>query len=418
MNEENENLENNIEIIENVEVREKTASSDNNKSKKSKNKSKKSGHGKTVIAGALVFGMAVGSAVTLTTMRDGMVAEITENISNSTVPASSNTDNSVNTVNVANNNTSNVVASVTPSVVSIGILGQYSADSLVGAGTGVVFDVDDENAYIVTNNHVIEGASGVKIWFDGIEDPVDAKLVGAEPSEDLAVISVSLEDLHNVGLDEVVPCTFGDSDDVRVGDSVIAIGNAMGEGISSTGGMISIKSKTIQESTGAEIEVIQTDASINPGNSGGALVNSDGEVIGINTAKMMSSFNSTVEGVGYAIPSNNVVEVIEQIRDNADSPYLGIRGFTIDSQTAELFSLPEMGVFVKDVIDGGSADLGGMQSNDIITSFNGKAVTDIETLQDLIRECEVGDKVEVIVLRNGEPVTLDIELMQQADANF
>ncbi len=414
-NSENENnmVKNEIEIVDTQENN--TSQNVNHSNPKQKKASK--GYGKTVVAGCLVFGMAVGSAVTLTTMRDGMVNEITNNLAAS-VPANSSTDTSVNSLSSSNGSSSNVVASVTPSVVSIGILGPYSQDSLVGAGTGVIFEQDSEKTYIVTNNHVVEGANGVKIWFDGYEEPVSAKLVGTKPSNDLAVISVSNEDLKAAGIDKVVPCTFGDSDELMVGDSVIAIGNAMGEGISSTGGMISSKSKTITESSGAEFNVLQTDASINPGNSGGALVNSKGEVIGINTAKVANNFTTNVEGVGYAIPSNDVVAVIDEIMENSEKPYLGIKGFTIDEKTAELFSLPEMGVFVKDVIVDGSAYNGGIKPNDVITSFNGETVTDIETLQELIQQTDEGDKVKVNVYRDGQQVELTVEMLQHQDTNF
>ncbi len=412
---ENNEIKNEIEIVNTPENN--TSQSVNHTSKKTKKKKESKGYGKTVLAGCLVFGMAVGSAVTLTTMRDGMVTEITNNLAES-VPASSTTDSTVNNLSSSNGTSSNVVAAVQPSVVSIGILGPYSQDSLVGAGTGVIFDQDDEKTYIVTNNHVIEGANGVKIWFDGYENPVSAKLVGSKPSNDLAVISVSNADLEAAGIDKVTPCKFGDSDELMVGDSVVAIGNAMGEGISSTGGMISSKSKTITESNGAEFNVLQTDASINPGNSGGALVNSKGEVIGINTAKVANNFTTNVEGVGYAIPSNDVVAVIDEIMENSEKPYLGIKGFTIDEKTAELFSLPEMGVFVKDVIVDGSAYNAGMKPNDVITSYNGQTVTDIETLQELIKETETGDKVKVIVYRDGESVELTVEMLQHQDTNF
>ncbi len=410
MDNNNENIEQNkVEIIDTVNV-------ETNQATYEKAKKQSKGTGKVVIAGFLVFGMALGSALTLTTMKDSIVAEVTNNLSTS-VPANASNDNTVtNTTPVSSS--SNVVSTVRPSVVSIGILGPYSSDSLVGAGTGVVFDYDDENVYIVTNNHVIEGASGVKVWFDGVEDPVSASLIGTEPSSDLAVISVNRADLTALGFTNITPCEFGDSDEVLVGDSVIAIGNAMGEGISSTGGMISQKDKTISESNGAEINVIQTDASINPGNSGGPLVNSKGEVIGINTAKLMTTFNSSVEGVGYAIPSNDVVKVIDQIMEDSEKPYLGIKGFTVDEKTAQLFSLPQMGVFVKDVIPSGSADLAGIKPNDIITSFNGETVTNIETLQELIKDCEVSEKVPVIVYRNGESVKLEVEMLQQTELSF
>ncbi len=416
MDNEFENNENKIEIIEtttpiHVETP-KTYTQPKAKTSKS--------YGKSALAGCLVFGMALGSAFTLTGMKDSIVKEVTQSVQNNLViPVNNSNDSAINQVSsVIQDSSSNIVANVIPSVVSIGILGPYSENKLAGAGTGVVFDQDAEKTYIVTNNHVISGANGVKIWFDGVEDSVDAKLVGTEPSNDLAVISVLNKDLEALGITEVVTCTFGNSDQVRAGDSVIAIGNAMGEGISVTGGMISSTNKTIMESETVEFPVIQTDAPINPGNSGGALVNSKGEVIGINTAKMTQTFNNSVEGVGYAIPSNDVVKIIGTIRENAEKPYLGIRGFAIDEQTAKLFSLPKMGVFVKDVVLDGPAANAGMLPNDVITSFNGKTITDMETLQNLIRECEVGDNIPVIVYRDNKSITLDVTMQKHDDVSF
>lgn len=390
---------------------------------KEKKKSSKGGS-KAVIAGTLVFGLALGSALTLTTMRDSIideaVAQSTQNgTNNSSVAVSSTSDKTVEKTvsDMSNSSTANVISAVKPAVVSIGILGNTFDDKIVGAGTGVVFKTDDEKAYIVTNNHVINGAAGVQVWFEGIENPVSAKLVGTEPSNDIAVISVTLDDLKNIGLTDVVTCEFGDSDDLEVGDSVIAIGNAMGEGISSTGGMISMKEKTITDGNN-ELNVIQTDASINPGNSGGPLVNSNGQVIGINTAKLVQTYDTAIEGVGYAVPSNDVIEVIDNIMNKSDKAYLGIKGSTIDARMAELFSIPEMGVLVRAVDEGGSAYSSGIKVNDIITSFDGQTVTDISTLQEIISDTEVGSTVPVIVLRNGEKVKVDVTMQKHQDTSF
>ncbi len=408
----------NIEKNENIEeVNVVTLDETTKQEKKSRRNKNKKGYGKIAMSGTLVFGMAIGSAFTLTQVKDSIVAEVTENVlNNSTMYTNTSYDSSVN--QLSNNSNSNIVADVMPSIVSIGILGPYSDTSLSGAGTGVIFDQDDTNTYIVTNNHVITGANGVKIWFDGYEQSVDANLVGKDPSNDLAIISVANKDLEKIGLDEVITCTFGDSDEARVGDSVLAIGNAMGEGISTTGGMISNKNKTITESTGAEIAVIQTDASINPGNSGGALVNSNGEVIGINTAKMSQTFNNSVEGVGYAIPSNDVVAVIDEIMNSADSPNLGISGRDMDVLTAKLYKLPEMGVIVASVIEDGPADLAGVKPNDVITSFNNETVADMDTLKNLIADCEVGDKVPMTVYRDGEIIEQIVTLQEKTNLEF
>lgn len=412
--------------LESQDVREKdsdvnfTIPDDSGANKKEKKgKKDKNIQGKLVATGFLVFGIALGSAVTLTSMRESIVNEVLASLPGEAVQANASNDVSINTVSdMSTYSTSNIIANVTPSVVSIGVLSNPDSEMISGAGTGLIFDKDEEKTYIVTNNHVVSGARGVKVWFDGIEEPATARLVGTDPNYDLAVISVSNEELNRIGMTDVVCAKFGNSDDIRVGDSVIAIGNAMGEGISSTGGMISMKSKNISDSKGKELTVIQTDASINPGNSGGPLVNSKGEVIGINTAKLVQTFSTSVEGVGYAVPSNDVIKTIDQIISNSDKAYLGIKGRTIDATTAELFSLPTMGVYVGEVIEGGSAEAGGILTDDIITSFDGNTVTDIDTLQSLIKDTKVGSVVPVIVYRNGEKVKLDVTMQKHQDVSF
>lgn len=397
------------------------------KNKKSREKRKK-GTSKATVAGVLVVGMGIGSVFSLGVMRESIVNEA---VSQATINESSQgktTNNQATTVNASSDksiknsgqtlDTSSVIEKVRPSVVSIGILSSYDSENLAGAGTGVAFETDSDKVYIATNNHVISGASGVRVWFDGSDEPVSAKLVGTDIDHDLAVISVSLSDLEAIGIDDVKTSNFGNSDDIKVGDSVIAIGNAMGEGISSTGGMISMKDKVITDNSGAELSVIQTDASINPGNSGGPLVDYNGDIIGINTAKLVQTFNTSVEGVGYAVPSNDVVDAIDDIMQRAEKAYLGIKGATIDSETAKMFSLPEMGVYVSEVIEGGSAELAGIESGDIITSYNNKTVTDIETLQDLIKDTKISSTVPITVYRDGESMTIDTKMQQHEDSSF
>lgn len=395
------------------------------KNKKQKNKGSK-GTSKATIAGVLVVGMAVGSVFSLSVMRESIVNEAVVEATNKTstsaqaqtTAVNASSDTSIQNSSAQFNNTSSVIDKVRPSVVSIGILSSYDSENLAGAGTGVAFETDAEKVYIATNNHVISGASGVRVWFDGSEDPVSAKLVGTDLDHDLAVISVSLADLKAIGIDDVKTSEFGNSDDIKVGDSVIAIGNAMGEGISSTGGMVSMKDKVITENDGSELTVIQTDASINPGNSGGPLVDYNGDIIGINTAKLVQTFNTSVEGVGYAVPSNDVVAAIDDIMQRSEKAYLGIKGATIDSETAKMFSLPEMGVYVSDVIEGGSAELAGIQSGDIITSYNNKTVTDISTLQELIKDTKISSTVPITIYREGESITIKAKMQQHEDSSF
>ena len=307
-----------------------------------------------------------------------------------------------------------VVREVKPSVVSIttkieGMATYYGAFSVPyegeGAGSGVIFYSDDDKIAIVTNNHVIEDAKEVYVTLNDTVS-VQAKVVGTKSDSDLAVLTVSWDDLKTAGIDTVTVATFGDSDALEVGESVIAIGNAMGLGLSATDGIISVKDQVISvEDT--TLNVIQTSAAINNGNSGGALVNTQGEVIGINTAK----YNSTMaEGMGYAIPSNEVISVAQDLLEDGTvvTPYIGIMGTSITSENASLYKLP-VGALIVEVTENGPAAQAGIQPGDIITEFNGKTVMDMDTLSELVKETVVGDSVSVHIIRNGE-TAMDVTL--------
>ena len=196
---------------------------------------------------------------------------------------------------------------------------------------------------------------------------------------------------------------FDDSGNIKLGEPVIAIGNSLGEGKTTTGGMISAENKKITVE-GKELEVIQTDAAINPGNSGGALVDYSGAVIGINTAKKFTtSSGSTAEGVGYAIPSSIAVPILTEIMETGtvEKPYLGITGQDITDQLSSLYRLP-VGVLVTSVASGGSADEAGIQQGDVIVSYNGNTVLDMDMLTAYVSESEVGEEVSIGIVRNGD----------------
>lgn len=300
-----------------------------------------------------------------------------------------------------------IVKNVKPSVVSISTViegtteymrGIYVPYEGEGAGSGVIFYQDDDKVAIVTNNHVIEDATEVYVTFEG-DVSVKAQVVGTKADSDLAVLTVSRSDLKEAGIDSVSVATFGNSDELEVGEGVIAIGNSMGLGLSATDGIVSVTEQTISVD-GNTLDVIQTSAAINSGNSGGALVNSAGEVIGINTAKYNSSMT---EGMGYAIPSNEVIPVMESLLTDgtAPSPYIGVVGTNITEDKASLYKLP-VGALIMEVTEGGPADLAGIEAGDIITEFNGKTVMDMETLSEIIGEMEVGQSASVHIIRNGE----------------
>lgn len=313
-----------------------------------------------------------------------------------------------------------IIKSVKPSVVSISTkvsgtteyFGSFSVPyESNGVGSGVIFFSDDSKIAIATNNHVIADATSIFITLDG-DVSVPAKVVGTKSESDLAVITASWEDLKKAGVKNVTVATFGDSDELEVGESVIAIGNAMGMGLSATDGMISMTEQTINVD-GNELTVLQTSAAINGGNSGGALVNSAGEVIGINTAKYNSSM---AEGMGYAIPSNVIGPIVDELLENGTmpKPFIGIKGTGITTDNAGLYKLP-VGALIMEVTEGGPAAEAGIMVGDIVTEFNGKTVMDMNTLADLVGETTVGDRVMVHVVRNGE-TGHDLELVV-ADKN-
>ena len=374
-----------------------------------KTKKKKSGNSiKKLIAACLVVGVAGGSI--------GAGYSVTENLmfpksQTEAVPSSVNTSSNTSYVQTASTQSGasavDIIKAVTPSVVSISTIVQgrasYFGGFVVpyegkGAGSGVIFYQDDERIAIATNNHVVGDATEIQVTFNE-DTTVPAKVVGTDSSTDLAVISVSKEDLTDAGIDSVKVATFGNSDEVEVGESVIAIGNALGEGKTATSGMVSAVGKEL-DVDGQKMKVIQTDAAINPGNSGGALVNSKGEVIGINTIKIAQE---EVEGMGYAIPSNVISPIVETLLTDGSipKPYLGIVGSNITNDVAQLYQLP-VGVLVREVVSGGSADRAGIQEGDIIIEFAGQKIMSMEKLVDILAEQKVGDKVTARIIRDGE----------------
>lgn len=313
-----------------------------------------------------------------------------------------------------------IIKEVTPSVVSISTKGKNSAAYFggfqipyesSGAGSGVIFYTEKDQVGIATNEHVIANATEINVIFSEGK-AVKAKVVGTDSTSDLAVITVNKKDLEDAGVHNIKIATFGNSNILEVGEDVIAIGNALGEGLTATNGIISATEKVINID-GKQLNVIQTNAAINPGNSGGALVNSDGQVIGINTAK---SFESAVEGMGYAIPSNVISPIIDKLltQGTAPRPYLGIRGSDIRDEEAQLYKLP-VGVLVREIISGSGAEKAGLQSGDIITEFSGKKIMNMEQLVEILGAQKVGTTVKVHIIRNGEsPMDLDVAIL---DAN-
>ena len=299
-----------------------------------------------------------------------------------------------------------IIKAVKPSVVSVstkisGMTNYWGAFSIPyeseGAGSGVIFYSDDDRVAIATNNHVVEGANTIYVTFEG-DISVPAKVIGTRSESDLAVITVSWNDLNHAGIEQVTTAVFGDSDALEVGSEVIAIGNAMGMGLSATDGIISMKEQTINVD-GNQLGVLQTSAAINSGNSGGALVNASGEVIGINTAKYNSAM---VEGMGYAIPSNYITPIVEELlaTGTQPKPYIGITGTNITEETAPMYKLP-VGALVLEIVEGSPAEKAGLQVGDVITQFNGQTVMDMDSLVKQVNEAKIGSTADMYVIRDG-----------------
>lgn len=274
----------------------------------------------------------------------------------------------------------------------------------ISCGSGIIVGETDEELLIATNAHVVSGAKSITAGFID-EEIYDASLKGADADIDLAVIGVKKSDIKDETIKAIKIAEIGDSDELEVGEQVVAIGNAIGYGQSVTTGIVSALSRVVP---GAELEsgYIQTDAAINPGNSGGALLNMDGEVIGINCAKISST---SVEGIGYAIPMNSARPIVESLmnrktREKVDenkAGYLGISGVSVDASTAEMYGIPE-GVYLQSVVEDGPAEKAGLKKGDVIRKFDGITVGSVNDIKNNLDYYEEGETVELVVYRAND----------------
>ncbi|MFC7785415.1 S1C family serine protease [Rossellomorea sp. GCM10028870] len=342
---------------------------------------------------------------------------------NGKVESSGDSEINPTTVSTGSGDVANIVEDASESIVGIVNYQQQngmgaSQEAQAGTGSGVLFKKEGDSAYIITNNHVIEGASKIEVsLYDG--QKTDAELIGADPLTDLAVLKIDGKYADNL-------LEVGDSSALRAGEQVIAIGNPLGLDLSRTvtQGIVSAVDRTIpvQTSKGeSELNVIQTDAAINPGNSGGALLNSKGELIGINSAKIS---NSGVEGLGFAIPSKDFLPVVSEIikTGKVERPYIGI-GMTNLSDVPRnyLGNLPkevESGVIVANIDDTSAAAEAGIKEGDVITELNGKAVADVADLRrQLYADLKVGDQIDLTIFRGGEEIAISLTLTSNAMVN-
>ncbi|MDO4285587.1 MAG: trypsin-like peptidase domain-containing protein, partial [Eubacteriales bacterium] len=305
---------------------------------------------------------------------------------------------------------STVAANVMPSIVSVynsytqntAYFGQTYSREVTSTGSGIIVGQTDSELLIVTNNHVVDGEESLKVQFVD-NTTAEAQLKGTDPGSDLAVIAVDLSSISSETSGQIKVATLGSSDDLLVGESVIAIGNALGYGQSVTVGVVSALDREITTSDGATGTFIQTDAAINPGNSGGALVNTRGEVIGINSNKIGGT---SVEGMGYAIPISRAEPIIQNLMnqetrsrvDSSNQGYLGISGVSVTEQISSAYNMPT-GVYVAQVMEDGAAANSDLQTGDIITAFNGSGITSMDDLKEQLAYYEAGTEVTLTVKR-------------------
>lgn len=332
---------------------------------------------------------------------------------------------------------SDVVEQVMPSVVSV--VSRLSSEITYGpfslgrqeydaSGSGIIVGQSDTELLIATNNHVIEDAQTITVTFtdktpENLTDDVsvEALVKGTRSENDLAVIAVPIENIPDEVLSYIKIATMGNSDNLRIGEATIAIGNALGYGQSVTTGCVSALNRQVKIED-KELNMIQTDAAINQGNSGGALLNLKGEVIGINSAKYSST---GVEGMGYAIPISSVEDIINELMnretrtivDAEDRGYLGIRGIDISQEYAKSYGVP-VGFSIQEVVEGGAAEKAGLQKYDIIVRLDGQTVESYEDLNELLQYYKVGETVKVVVkyIENHEYVEREAELTLQEAA--
>lgn len=382
-------------------------------------KEEKKKHGTIkLIASALIVGLLAGAA-----FEGGQYAvkyykdtqkeadEITEDATHTATPTSTLTSSA---------DVSEVVANVMPSIVAVDttITEQYNywgrtyEEEETGSGSGIIIGENDKELLIVTNNHVIDGDNAtVKVTFSD-ESAADATVKGADSTSDIAVLAIKKGQLSDETKNAIRIATLGDSTSLVVGDRAIAIGNALGYGQYVTVGYIGAKDRKVSFSDGS-MSLLQTDAAINPGNSGGALLNSSGEVIGINSAKYA---DEAVEGMGYAIPISDAIPIINDLMnreqlDVSEQGYLGIKGQDIGESEASVYNMPE-GIYVGEVLKGSPAESADIYAGNIITAIDGRAVTTLEQLQEFLTYTKAGTTVSITLqeLKDGSYKEKNVEV--------
>lgn len=386
-------------------------------------------------ASAVLFGIiAGGTMIGVNTMGEAIKGQNATQIESEATQASleqTETQGSSGSVSAGataipaiQNDVSAIVEQAMPSVVAITNMMAYQQQTWFGpsqtievpsSGSGIIVGQNDDELLIVTNNHVVADSKELTVTF--IDDSqVKAAIKGTDPESDLAVISIPLKDIPAETMGQIKVATLGDSEELKVGQGVIAIGNALGYGQSVTVGYVSALDREVQAEDQTARNLLQTDAAINPGNSGGALLNMKGEVIGINAAKYSST---EIEGMGYAIPISKAYDIIDELMnletrtvvDEGKQGYLGIQGQNIDETAAAMYGMPR-GVYIFKIVEDGAAANSDLREKDIITKFDGRSVRTMQDLQEMLTYYEGGSTVTLTVqsLENGDYVERQVDI--------
>lgn len=360
-------------------------------------------------------GNYVGTKVFGTTTANGKTAKTAQTVDGAKLTTSSSSTGTSDIATIAKNAMPSIVSITNMSVQEVqSFFGGTQQQESTSVGSGIIIGQTDSELLILTNNHVVEGNEKLTVSFVDNES-VEANVKGTDSTKDLAVVAVKISDVKDSTMDEIAVATMGDSSKLEVGEQVVAIGNALGYGQSVTSGIVSATERTLDGYEGGNL--IQTDAAINPGNSGGALLNSNGEVIGINTAKVATD---SVEGMGYAIPISDASDTIQNLMNQetkakvseAEQGYLGIQGVDVSDESAKMYNMPT-GVYISDVVKNGGAQQAGLAKGSVITGLEGTTISDMNSLKEQLQYYRVGDKVKVTVQvpgNNGEYTEKTVEV--------
>lgn len=384
--------------------------------RKNGSKNNKNGMGKKaakLVASAAVFGLVAGACfVGVSVAKDKLYPSTADRIETTSGTTSAKSETSSSGSSSSSSNVASVVNEVMPSVVSITSTIQssnyygFGTQESEGAGSGFIVAKTKDNLMIATNNHVVSDATSLTVGF--VDDTTaKATVVGTDSSADLAVISVKIKDIKDSTASKIKVATLGSSDDLKVGEEVVAIGNALGYGQSVTTGVVSAKNREVSLTDGT-MNLLQTDAAINPGNSGGVLINMDGQVVGINNAKLE---DTSVEGMGYAIPITTAKTILTDLMNansvsTKDAAFLGVVGRDINESYSSALGIPS-GIYVSQVVSGSPAEKAGISAGDVITKFEGNNVSTMSGLKEKLALKKANTKVKITFKRANQSGTYE-----------